>query len=349
MGRVILGLGAALGVVIAMVAPASAAVTVSEGIRAAYFYSYMDLDHADSLAQRGFDRGIVHFIGDSLDAGQVTQLRDLSARASLLDFTVVPQWSLQAPSRLEGLGTSRRYTWGKGNVGREVGCPLDSVFWRSTLIDRAEETLAAAPEIRKLAVDLEIYDAGVSHYSAGACRCAACLAEYTGHPGDHTASDAWRLSGLLPYEEARLGHLLTRLLTEFAARHPGVELGVFDLDRDSFVHRALARALRRAGVPTADYCERSYSSGGQDLEPARARLASLGLASAPLIGGLWLKRFAPRDVAAVVQSIASRADGYFVFTTYSLWLEPRLLSGPYTLAGRPADYWRALSQVNHAP
>jgi len=328
---------------------AIAAAPARADVRAAYFYSYMDLAHVDSLVRRGFDRGIVHFIGDSLDAKQVKQLHDLAAHADSLGLDLAPQWSLQAPERLTALRTTRRYTWGKGHIEDEVGCPLDSAFWRSALIDRAEETLAAAPGIRRIAVDLEIYGAGVSHYSAGACRCPACLAEYTRRPvGALTAADAWRLSGLHAFEEARLGALLTRLLSEFAARHPGVEIGVFDLDLDSFVHRALARGLRRAQVPTADYCERSYSAV-TGLTTARARLTSLGLGASPLIGGLWLKRFAPGDLRSAVRSIAAQADGYFVFTTYSLWLDPIQLSGPYTLAGRPSDYWRALAEVNLSP
>jgi hypothetical protein len=143
-----------------------------------------------------------------------------------------------------------------------------------------------------------------------------------------------------------LERTLTGLLSEFATRHPGVEMAVFDLDLDSFVHRALARALSRSGVPTADYCERSYTAGGGALPMARARLDALGLSDAPLIGGLWLKRFRPGLLAAAVNSVLERSEGYFIFTTYSLWLEPTRLHGPYTLVGTQGDYWKALTEAN---
>jgi hypothetical protein len=143
-----------------------------------------------------------------------------------------------------------------------------------------------------------------------------------------------------------LERTLTALLTEFATRHPGVEVGVFDLDLDSFVHRALARALGRSAVPTADYCERSYSAAGAALPVARSRLDALGVPAAPLIGGLWLKQFPPERLTPALKSILERAEGYFIFSTYSLWLEPARLDGPYTLVGPPGDYWKALTEAN---
>jgi hypothetical protein len=289
---------------------------------------------------------ILRISGDSLGSGTASWV----ARARAHGVECVPDFLLQNRTRQHALPAARRYTWGSGQTDPEAGCPLDSVFWRRCLLDRAEEILATLPEIRRLAVDLEFATGPPKHYDVGPCRCSACLAEYTGTSDpDRGGSRAWRLSGLLTWEEARLGEILAALLGEFAARHPGVELGVFDLDLDSFVHRAMARALARCGVPAADYCERSYSVAGGPLRGARARLRALGLTEAPLIGGLWLKRFASSNVPAALRSITERADGYFVFTTYSLSRDPATLSGPYTLLGSPADYWRALTEVNALP
>ena len=50
-----------------------------------------------------------------------------------------------------------------------------------------------------------------------------------------------------------------------------------------------------------------------------------------------------------MQAIEAGADGVFIFTTYSLWLDPQKLSGPYTLQGRAPDYWSAFSRANGAP
>lgn len=333
---------------LALLAWVSADPAAAVPIRAAYFYNYMPAAHVDSLAGAGFDRAVIHWITDSLGTTGTAQLRAFVDHGTRSGVAVVPQWALQAQARLAALPTARRYTWGAGTVETNVGCPLDSLFWRSALIDRANEVLAAAPGVTRLAVDLEFYGAGRHHYDAGACRCASCVREYGGR-ANLAGRDPRRLSGLMSYEESRLSRLLTRLVSEFAAAHPGVELGVFDLDFDSFVHRAFARALARSHVPTADYCERTYSTGGAPATIAVSRLAALGLPASPVVGGLWLKRWTPAELPAAAHSILDRAAGYFIFTTYSLWLDPAQLTGPYTLLGSPASYWAALRQTNEAP
>ena len=323
---------------------ARASAATGTPVRAAYFYYYMPISHVDSLAASGFDRGVVHFIADTLRRSDAAQLRALVERGNRLGVEIVPKWVLDAPARMRDLGTSRRYTWGSGRVEPEIACPLDTAFWRSALLGRAEEMLAAVPGTRRIAVDLELQHGSRHHYDAGPCRCAACLEEF--RPG-HSRSGG-RYSGLGAYQRSRLTRSLTRLLAEFAARHPGVEFGVFDLDYDSYVHHALGRALAINGIPTADYCERSYSVAGGVLKGARARLDALGLTRADLIGGLWLKRFTPRDLVPAVDSVLDHAEGYFVFTTFSLWLEPTRLIGPYTLLGTQAEYWDALRAANRA-
>ena len=324
--------------------------TPAEGasIRAAYFYDYMDLHHLDTLASAGFNRAIVRIIGDSLGSGPETPLRDWFRRGSDLGVEVVPDWLVQSQSRLEALHTRRRYVWGPGNREPNIACPLDSAYWRSALLDRAEEMIAALPGAKRLAIDLEIHSGSRKYYDAGPCRCEACLDEYTRGRGAEFGGRGAR-SDLMSYQELRLTRILTALLRTFAARHPGVEIGVLDLDRDTFVHGSPARALARSNVPTASYSERSYAKGGVTLRDARKRLDTLGLPNAPLVGGLWLKRFPPRQVPAALRSVIDRADGYFVFTTYSLWREPSRLTGPYTLLGSPAEYWRALREVNRTP
>lgn len=322
-------------------APASAS-----QIRAAYFYGDMPATHIGSLAIAGFDRALVKFSADSLTPTGKDRLLDLTAAAVESRMALVPSFNLQSRSRLVALGTPRRYTWGPGHhVERDIACPLDSAYWRSALIDHAEEFLAAAPEVSCLLLDLEIYFGRPRHYDRGPCRCAQCLAEYAG-PAGRSARD---LPGLHPWQEVRLARILTPMLSEFAARHPNVELGVFDLDFDSFVHRALARALARSRLATADYCEKTYATGSAPLPAVRGRLAALGLGNAPIVGGIWLQKWKPDRLGPVIEAMSQQASGYFIFTSLSLWLDPQKHTGPYTLQGRPADYWSALRKANQVP
>jgi hypothetical protein len=327
--------------------PAEAATPL---VRAAYVYDYMDVAHLDSLASTGFNRAIIRLTGDTPGFGGAPVLRAWVRHGLDRGVEPVPESLLQGKSRLRALSTSRRYSRGPGRVSSDAGCPLDSLFWRSALLDRLEEVLQTVPDARRIAVDLEFPPGAPRHYEVGPCCCPECLAEYTGvRNEEHGGHDAWRFSGLLASQEARLARILGALLGEFAARHPGIEVGVFDLDLDSFVHRACARALSRSGVPTVDYCERSYSTGGVPLRGARARLRALGLATAPLVGGLWLKHFTPGQVPAELRSIAERGEGSFIFTTYSLWRDPETLTGSCTLMGSPADYRRVLAEGDLLP
>jgi len=318
-------------------------------VRAAYFYSYMDTSHVDSLAAHGISRAIVKFNADSLDARGRAELARLGRRAAVLGMELAPDWLFQSPPRLAARPGGRRYTWGRNVVESEAPCPLDSAYWQSALIDRAEEFLSAAPSLKRVAVDLELYHGGRPHYDAGPCRCAFCLKEYAAGTPGLEGRDPSRLSGLLGYEEARVAGILRPMLEAFARRHPGVRLEVLDLDLDSFVHRALGRALARTGIPTTDYTERSYTAGAATLPAARQRLRAIGLGSAPLVGGLWLKRFTPTALVPAMRAVEAGADGWFIFTTYSLWLDPQKLTGPYTLLGSPSDYWSALARASAAP
>ena len=342
------GVSARLGALLLLLLLGAGAAEGSSGppIRAAYFYHYMGASHLDSLQAHGFGRAVIHWIPDSLDARGHAELAAFVTRGATLGVEVTPEWSWQSPSRLDSRPPERRYTWGRGRREADVPCPLDSLYWRSGLLDRADEFLGASPGLTSLAIDLELFRGSRHHLDAGPCRCPACLADYAaGRSGGRPS-----LAGLLGWEEARLARILGGLCAEFRTRHPGVELGALDLDFDSFAHRALARALARAAVPTMDYCERTYAGAAiANLSAARARLDALGLQGAPLLGGAWLKRLAPGDVAPALRAIDGAADGHFVFTTFSLWLDPAKLQGPYVLEGAQADYWSALAAANGAP
>ncbi len=340
--RLRLGVVAALLLTFASEPQVSLGAAAAGTVRAAYCYGYMSPSHVDSLAAHGFTRAIVHTISDSIDARSVTEFRGFALRSAATGLEFVPEWLFQSDSRLALRPAARRYTWGRGTIEAAVPCPLDSVYWQRAVFDAADSVLAAVPGVARVAVDLELYRDSRHHYDAGPCRCAACLSEYLVATPALAGRDPSRLGGLAGWEESRVAAFLRPMLRQFARRHPGVRLEVFDLDLDSFVHRALGRALARTAVPTTDYTERTYSTGSGSLQAARDRLRSIGLAATPLVGGLWLKRYSPAALVVAMHAIEHAADGVFLFTTYSLVVDASKLTGGYALQGDARDYWNAL-------
>jgi hypothetical protein len=339
---IVIGVACVIGSLLAQPGVSGSAAPRRPMIKAAYFYDYLAVSHLDSLKAAGFDRALIKFIADTLDAPGARKLTAWVEHGRETGVEITPAWALQSRARLAAIRTTRRYTWGLGSVEPDVACPLDSLFWRSALLDRANEMMTATPGLHRLLVDLEIYTGTRHHYDAGPCRCASCLAEFAAASGtaDHPAD-----STIQRFEEDRVTSILEALLAEFAAAHRGVEVGMFDLDLDSFVHRAATRALLGAGVPTVDYTERTYKTGGASVAAARTALDRIGK-GIPIVGGVWLKGYPPGKVEAAARSILAKADGYFVFTTYSLWQEPAKLTGPYTLPGGREQYWEALGRAN---
>ncbi len=307
-------------------------------VRAAYFYGYMPPAHLDSLASVGINRAVVKWIGDSLGTREKAELARLHDAATRLGVELVPAWTLQTRSRMTA--STRRYTWGEGTVEADVACPLDSIYWGRALSDRALEFLTAQPRITKLVLDLELYHGSRHHYDAGPCHCGACLLEYRASRGLGARGD----ETLEQFQEERLTRILTASLRRVSARRPGWELGVFDLDHGSFVHRAMGRALMRAGVPATDYAEMSYWMGASILAIARDALRARGV-NAPIIGGLWLARITPSRLPFAIRSMEGVAQGFFLFTTFSLWVDPAERTGAYALKGASSDYWSAISRA----
>jgi hypothetical protein len=305
-------------------------------VRAAYFYDYVSYYHLDSLAASGMNRALVKFISDTLGAKGTERLRGWMGKSDRTRVVVVPAFNLQNRVRLQAAGTTRRYTWGGGTVEAEVACPQDSALLASIFLERAREFLAADGRVRGLLVDLEIYHGGIHHYDRGACQCTSCLAEYavaSASPEPPASMEA--------FQQERLAGLLAPMLAGLRLDRPHIEFGFLDLDYDSFVHRAFATAVERSQVRAVDYTERTYSVGASGLEAVKAALRDIA-PGVPVVGGLWLKRHAPSTLPQTLRDVARQSNGFFLFTTYSLWQDPALLTGTYTLQGTAAEYWQAL-------
>ena len=68
----------------------------------------------------------------------------------------------------------------------------------------------------------------------------------------------------------------------------------------------------------------------------------------PIVGGLWLRHYPPDEIGDALASILSEAEGFFIFSTYSLWEpDPAKRVDAWALQGSQADYWQALRDAMH--
>jgi len=93
--------------------------------------------------------------------------------------------------------------------------------------------------------------------------------------------------------------------------------------------------------------EAEYKEGVTPTLPARlARLKAAGL-SFRYLPGLMIGRHSPRQLGLQAKRCLAAADGYWLFTTYSLWQEePQKLWGPYLIKAPRDQYWQALARAN---
>lgn len=235
-------------------------------------------EHVDSLAARGFHRALVHLAHARLGAQESARLRAWIRRGALAGVEVVPQWPFQSGERMAGLPGSRRYAGQAAAPDPACPCPMDLDYWRDALVARTAEAVDAEPSLRAVALDFELHGGGRARYDAP-CRCAACVREYA-RAGGSRSSRRVADGPLARFQEKRLEQRLYVLLRGMRSRWPSLEVGVLDLDRGSFVHRALARALLRAHVGTIDYSAAADGPSGVAFERPQSHPRIAGIESA---------------------------------------------------------------------
>ena len=242
-------------------------------------------------------------------------------------------------------------------------CPLEERFWQEHLLpgmlERAE--LANDPELQVdgLWIDFELYATVTGQrYYTNACYCDHCVAEFA----DHAAIE---LPELQPgerrpwLEEHGQGEAYTRLLRdrveEFAievreqvhAVNPNLLLGFYPTPHNwSLV--GVARAFSTERLPIILWATDSYTGGGPDRVPDdwREHYEALGI-NARYCAGMLFRCYSAKNLAANLYRASAKSDGYWLFTTYTLWAPVDEHRGDYYLAaGAPDEYWAAIERAN---
>lgn len=259
----------------------------------------------------------------------------------------------------EGL---RQAVLADGRVER-YACPLEERFWREYLLPEMLERarLAADPDLQLdgLWIDFELYSTVTGQrYYTNACYCDHCMALFAEHKGitlPALANDQ-RAGWLAEHGYAQEYQLFLGTRVEQFAREvreqvhavePNLLLGFYPTPHDWSL-MAVARAFSTPELPIILWATDTYGGGGPNNVPDnwRERYAAEGI-NARYCAGLLLRAYSAKNLAANIYYTAAKCDGYWLFTTYTLWKPVEEHTGDYYLAaGTPEEYWAAIRRAN---
>lgn len=324
-----------------------------ERIRAAYFYANPP---AEEKTRDLVDAGMNAMI---LKAGVEKAMPFLRAARQHPGMHCFLALNFNVNAEQEGL---RRAVLADGRV-EAYACPLEERFWREYLlpgmIERAR--LAVNPELQVdgLWIDFELYSTTTGQrYYTNACYCDYCMEQFAQHRGitipelpyaeraswlaDHGYADEYQ-----PYLGERVEELAREVREQVHAIAPHLLLGFYPTPRNWSL-MAVARAFSTPELPIILWATDTYGGGGPNNVPDdwRARYEAEGI-NARYCAGMLLRRYSAKNLAANIYHTAAKCDGYWLFTTYTLWKPVEEHSGDYYLAaGSPEDYWAAIRRGN---
>ncbi len=324
-----------------------------EKLRTAYFYARPP---ADEKIQQLVDVGMNAMILKAPPDRAMPYLREAKKHEGMHCFLAL-NFSVNAEE--EGL---RQAVLKRGQVER-YACPLEERFWQEHLLpgmlERAE--LANDPELQVdgLWIDFELYATVTGQrYYTNACYCDHCMSEFAQHKNIELPELA--LDERYPWlVEQGYAEEYTRLLQDRVQEHatavreqvhavnPNLLLGFYPTPHNwSLV--GVARAFSTERLPIVLWATDTYGGGGPDRVPDdwREHYADLGI-NARYCAGMLLRCYSAKNLAAYIYHTGAECNGYWLFTTYTLWKPKEERSGDYYLAaGTSQEYWEALERGN---
>ncbi|MGM0492958.1 MAG: hypothetical protein ACQER1_08435 [Armatimonadota bacterium] len=324
-----------------------------EKLRTAYFYARPP---ADEKVQHLVDVGMNSMILKADIERAMPYLREAKQHDGMHVFLAL---NFNVNAEKEGF---RQAVLSDGSVER-YACPLEERFWQEHLltemVERAE--LANDPELQVdgLWIDFELYATVTGQrYYTNACYCDHCMSEFAEHAGielpeldlserhpwlvEHDHGDAY--TQLL---QDRVEEYATEVREQVHAVNANLLLGFYPTPHNwSLV--GVARAFSTDRLPIILWATDTYTGGGPDRVPDdwREHYEALGI-NARYCAGMLFRCYSAKNLAANLYHASSKSDGYWLFTTYTLWNPVEEHSGDYYLAaGTPEEYWRAIEQAN---
>jgi hypothetical protein len=354
----------------------------NEGIRGAYFYSDYGQEHFKMLSTTGLNSALVKVtaierINGALSSqGMATIARTAdAARANGMRFFLISNFV--GNEEASALGQRfRKYVDENGKELPQTPCPLDRFYWNCVLLGRGEQlaqlnkgsvlirimksVLARGkdePRVAGLVLDTEMYGANISTYSQP-CFCDSCFKGYMAVLDredvtlDASSRQQWLISNDYYYEyikylEKKLAELVGNIIHKIHDMDSGLMVGFLNYHIDSWFFRALAHGMGTPSMPALIFPEQpSYSRGYTPSIHALQYHLIAEKANAIVIPGLDLHWFQPKYLTMEAYQLAMNSSGYWLFTTYSIDADPKMLTGAYRVPGHSDEYWNALAKAN---
>ena len=322
-------------------------------IRAAYFYGHRSVDKAELLERQGFNTMILKC--------PVDKAMPWAKEAKRLGMKCFFACNFSVDARKAKL---RRAVLADGFVER-YACPIEERFWRDhlgkTVMDAVGRSMQPDVEITGLWIDFELYhEQRARYYTTNACYCDHCFAEFLrsqgrGAPRVAPAERQTWLRGqevfdqYHPFLQSRVEALAAELRERIHAANPRFLLGFYPTPKNwSLI--GVARGLSTEAMPIIVWATDTYGGGGPTRVPDdwRESFAKQGI-HARYCAGMLLRCYSATNLAAHLYLSSTKCDGYWLFTTYTLWTMPEKRGKVYYLAsGTPEEYWAAIKEANDA-
>ncbi len=300
------------------------------------------LTYLDRSAELGLDV----YVGTAYRKQHAEQLEALTS----INHVVV-----QGPRRYLGFGE------------RGVPSPLERKYWMGQLLQEAlyiAELAKSRPNIRGFSFDLEAYAENVmwrynssfdDHtFFAAIQRMERDHGQFLRQAAEAVPTDErynWlKINGHLEAYFAAQSSLITELAIEFRERvravNEDLELGVVYYE-PNWMHDGWLRGLGTEAQPCTLFSELEYHDGiGPSSRGLAQRLKDMGV-HVRYLPGLQPEHYTPRQFAQAAARGNRWHQGYWMFTSYSLWQpKPEKLWGPYILLAPARQYIDALHEIN---
>ncbi|MGD9497284.1 MAG: hypothetical protein AB7Y46_13375 [Armatimonadota bacterium] len=322
-------------------------------IRAAYHYANPP---ADTKVQQLVDVGMNAMILKADIEKAMPFLREARRHPGMHCFLAL---NFNVNAEQAGL---RRAVLADGRV-EAYACPLEERFWQEHLLPAMLERarLAADPELQVdgLWIDFELYSTTTGQrYYTNACYCDHCMAAFAQYKGieipdlEYAQRAPWLAEHgyaeeYQPFLGSRVEELARQVREQVHAVDPDLLLGFYPTPHNWSLE-AVARAFSTERLPIVLWATDTYGGGGPDRVPDdwREHYRQMGV-NARYCAGMLLRAYSAKNLAANIYHASAECDGYWLFTTYTLWKPEEERSGDYYLAAGTAEqYWDAIALGN---